>query len=615
MLLSSLPRVLSTGEMIMLPVNVFAMEDKVENVTVKVETTGKLQASDGNSKSVTFSAPGDEIVFFPMKTGSETGIEIVTITATGGGHTSKETIEIDVRNPNPPNLTFRSKLLEKGESVEFDYELDAVYEGNWVKAEMSRIPTVDISRRFDYLYDYNHYCTEQLTSCAFPQLFISDFKELDEKETERTKKNVTEAISHLYKRQLSNGGFIYWSGQGYANDWISSYAGSFLILAKERGYNVNNSVINKWISYQRGIAQNWRGEVYADKRYSYGQSDLLQAYRLYSLALAGAPEMGAMNRLKELKDLSQQARWRLAAAYALCGKMEAANELIFNAVTAIVPYSSNNQTYGSSERDEAMILETLVLMGKNQEAFKQAQKVSDNISRERDFSTQSTSYAMIAMGQFASKMSGEFSFDWSVNGKSQKKVDTKKAVYQTKLPTNPSTGKVCVRNTDAGLMYFSLATKTRPIIDNLPAVAENLKVEVFYTDVKGNLINVNNLMQGTDFYAVVKVSNISGRNYYSDIALTHTIPSGWEIFNERMVAASTPENDNEESGSHMFNYQDIRDDCVMTYFDLPANRYKEIKIRLQASYVGEFVFPAILCEAMYDASARARTTSGRVTVK
>ncbi|MDR1224063.1 MAG: alpha-2-macroglobulin [Tannerella sp.] len=608
MLLSSLPRVLSTGETVLLPVNVFAMEDQVKNVTVKVETAGKLQASEGNSRSVTFAAPGDEIVYFPMKTGTETGIETVTVTATGGGHTSKETIEIEVRNPNPPHLTFKSRVLEKGESVEFDYELDAVYEGNWVKAEMSRIPAVDISRRFDYLYDYNHYCTEQLTSCAFPQLFISDFKELDGKETERTKKNVTEAIGHLYKRQLSNGGFMYWEGQGSASDWISSYAGSFLILAKERGYSVNGSVISKWISYQREVARSWRSEVYVDRRYSYHQSDLLQAYRLYSLALAGAPEMGAMNRLKELKDLSQQARWRLAAAYALCGKTDAAGELVFNAVTAVVPYSSNNQTYGSSERDEAMILEALVLMDRNQDAFKQAQKVSENLSRERYFSTQSTAYAMIAMGQFASKMSGELHFDWSVNGKAQKKVETKKAIFQTVLPSSPSAGKVSVRHTGSGLLYFSLSTRTRPVTDRLPAVAENLKIDVSYTNLKGDPINVNHLMQGTDFYAVVKVSNISGRNDYSDIALTHIIPSGWEIFNERMIAADTPGNE------HVFNYQDIRDDCVMTYFDLPANRYKEIKIRLQASYVGEFVFPAILCEAMYDASARARTTAGRVSV-
>ena len=613
MLLSSLPRVLSTGEKISLPVNVFAMENNVKNVTVKVETTGKLKVTDGNSRSLTFSAPGDEIIYFPMSTGTETGIEKVTITATGGGHTSKETIEIDIRNPNPPNVKYESRLLEKGQSVEFDYELDAVYEGNWVKAEMSRIPSVDLSRRYDYLYDYNHLCTEQLTSCALPLIFMSEFKDMNEKETENVKNNITAAINNLYGRQLANGGFSYWPGQGYINDWASSYAGSFLVMAKERGYNVNSSVINKWISYQRSVSQSWQANSSASKRYSYDQSDFMQAYRLYTLALAGAPEMGAMNRLKEEKGLSQQACWRLAAAYALCGKPDAAKELVFNSSTSVAPYSSNNPSYGSSHRDESMILEALTLMGKNEEAFRQAQKVSQNLSGEKYFNTQSTAYAMVAMGQFAAKMSGKLDFEWYINGKKQSKVNTKKAVYQDQLPTNPSSGKVKVENGNEGALYFSLATKTRPIVDNLPAVAENIKIDVTYTNMDGSQINVANLSQGTDFYAVIKVSNISGANYYSDVALTHTIPSGWEIYNERMVAASMSSNGSEESPT-AFTYQDIRDDCVMTYFDLPAGRSKEVKIRLQASYLGEFVFPAILCEAMYDASARARTIAGRVTV-
>ena len=614
MLLSSLPRVLSTNEKISLPVNIFAMEDNVKSVTVKVETTGKLKAADGDSKSLTFTAPGDEIIYFPMFTGSETGIEKVTITATGGGHTSKETIEIDVRNPNPPSIIFESKVLEKGQSIEFDYELDGEYEGNWVKAEISRIPSVDLSRRYDYLYDYNHYCTEQLTSRALPLIFMPDFKEMDEQEAEKNKTNITEAINNLYGRQLSNGGFSYWPGEGYINDWASSYAGSFLAMAKERGYNVSSSVMNKWIGYQRSISQNWQTNDKSNRRYSYDQSDFMQAYRLYTLALAGAPEMAAMNRLKEVKNLSQQARWRLAAAYALCGKQDAAGELVFNASTSVTPYSSNNPSYGSSYRDESMILEALVLMGKNEEAFKQAQKVSHNLSGEKYFNTQSTAYAMVAMGQFASKMSGKFDFEWYLNGTKQGKVNTTRAVFQKQLPTNPKSGKVRVENGNGGIVYFGLTTKTRPIVDNLPASAENIKLDVTYTNMNGTPISVADLSQGTDFYAVIKVSNISGINTYTDVALTHYIPSGWEIYNERMVAASVSESGSTESTPNVFTYQDIRDDCVMTYFDLPVGKYKEIKVRLQATYIGEFVFPAIQCEAMYDPSARARTTAGRVTV-
>jgi uncharacterized protein YfaS (alpha-2-macroglobulin family) len=615
MLLSSLPRVLSAREQISLPVNVFAMENEVKKVTVTVETTGKLKATDGNSRTLTFTEPGDGILYFPMATDAETGIERVTITAKAGEHTSTETIEIEIRNPNPPLLTFQSKLLEKGESVTFDYHLDATFEENWVKAEISRIPSVDLNRRFDYLYNYKHCCTEQLTSRALPLLFVSDFKELSEKEIETNKKNITAAIQDLYGRQVSNGGFCYWPGQGHINDWVTSYAGSFLIFAKERGYDVSSSVIRKWIGFQRSAAQNWRPDGNRSNGYSCDQSDYLQACRLYTLALADAPEIGAMNRLKEVKELSLQSRWRLAAAYALCGKQEAAGELIFNASTSVDDYSSHNPTCGSSDRDEAMILEALTLMGKQEEAFRQAQKVSANLSAESYFSTQTTACALVAMAQFAAKMSGRLDFEWFIDGKKQPKATTNKAIFQTQLPAKPASGSMEVKNGNEGILYFSLATKTRPVVDQAPASAENLDLKVSYTDMNGDPIDVTTLQQGTDFYAVVRVSNISGRSYYPQVALTQIFPSGWEIFNERMVAASVSETNDAESASPTFNFQDIRDDCVFTYFDLPVGRTKEIKIRLQASYIGDFVFPAILCEAMYDASARARTAAGRVTVR
>ena len=86
------------------------------------------------------------------------------------------------------------------------------------------------------------------------------------------------------------------------------------------------------------------------------QSELMQAFRLYTLALAGMPEYGAMNRMKEQQGLSIQAKWRLAAAYALTGKMKPAEELAYKTATSVTPYSSMNFIYGSSDRDEAMIL-------------------------------------------------------------------------------------------------------------------------------------------------------------------------------------------------------------------------------------------------------------------
>ena len=607
MILSSLPRVLSTNEEIMLPINVFVMEKSVNKVSVKVETSGLLQAADGDKKSLTFNDTGDDMVYFRMKTGGKTGVEKVKITATGNGQNSMETIEIDVRNPNPPVIISNNKLLNSGESGEFAYQLsgDATND-DWVKLEVSRIPSVDISRRFDFLYDYQHYCSEQLTSRALPLLFVSQFKDVDASEAEKIKKNVRDAIQHLYSRQLNDGGIVYWPGQGEASNWISTYAGHFLVLAKEKGYEVNDGVLNKWRSYQRREAQNWSSSS-ANNYYS-RDSELQQAYRLYTLALAGAPELGAMNRMKEMKELSLQARWRLAAAYAINGKKNVAEELIFNIPATVEPYSGG-YTYGSSIRDEAMILETLVLMGRLEDAFKQAQSVSKSLSKENYFSTQSTAYALAAMGTLAEKTSGEIDFSWTLNGKKQADVKSAKAIYQSDLATKPAAGKITLDNKGKGLLYVDLVTKSKPLNDTLPAISNKLRVEVSYTDTDGNAIRVSELEQGTDFLAVVKVSNLDAANDYTDMALTHIIPSGWEIFNERMFGG---ESSNTSDGA--YTYRDIRDDRVLTYFDLRRSQTKVFTIRLQAAYVGSFVLPALQCEAMYDTDVNARTKAGKVNV-
>jgi uncharacterized protein YfaS (alpha-2-macroglobulin family) len=606
MILSSLPRVISTNEEISLPVNVFAMENSVKDVSVKVETTGLLQPTEKSGKSISFAQPGDEMVYFSMKTGSVTGVEKVTITATGGGKTSQETIEIDVRNPNPAIILSNNKLLDAGQTEELSYRLTGISDDDWVKLEVSRIPSVDFARRFDFLYNYGHYCSEQLTSRALPLLFIPQLKELDSEESDLTKKNIREAIKNLYSRQLLSGGIVYWPGQSSASEWITSYAGSFLVMAKEKGYEVNDGVLNKWKSYQRKAVQNWSPS--STENYYYMGSLYQQAYRLYTLALAGSPELGAMNRLKEIKNLSLQSRWALAAAYALSGKTQPAEELIFNVSTTVAPYYYG-YTYGSSYRDEAMILQVMVLMGRLDDAFKQAQKVAKSLSQQSYYDTQSTAFALVAMGSLAEKVSGTIEANWTLNGKKQDDIKSAKAVYQLQLAKKPADGKLSLTNNGKGVLYVDLVSKSRPLTDTFPAIANNLRLNVYYTDLSGKKIDVSEVKQGNDFVAWVEVSNTSVSTDYTDIALTHIIPSGWEIFNERMMSG-----EDDISISEAYTYRDIRDDRVLTYFDLSRGRDITIKVRLQASYVGSFVLPAVQCEAMYDTSAQARTTAGRVKV-
>ena len=620
MLLSTLPRVLSTQEEITVPVNVFAMENQVKNVTVSLEASGAgVQITGNRQQSLTFDQPGDQLAYFTLKTGSKTGKATIHLTASGNGQQTKETIEIEVRNPNPVVTLRNSQWIEAGQEAELSYTLaGSSSANNQVQLEVSRIPSVDISRRFDFLYNYQHHCTEQLTSKALPLLFVSQFKAVDEQEAEKIKTNVQEAIRQIYARQLPNGGFVYWPGNAVADEWITSYTGMFLTLAQEKGYAVHPNVLNKWKRFQRAAAQNWRMPQEASN-WQIWQSELQQAFRLYTLALAGAPEYGAMNRMKEQPGLSIQAKWRLAAAYALTGKMKPAGELVYNAETTVIPYSSMNLIYGSSDRDEAMILETLILMKRDRDALQQAKKVSQNLAQENWFSTQSTAFALMAMGRLAEQLSGTLDFTWSWNGKQQPAVKSAKAVFEKEIATSPKSGTVSVKNKGKGALSVDLITRTQLLNDTLPAIADNIRLDVKYTDMAGSPISVEDIRQGTDFMSAVTLSNISGTSDYSNLALTHIIPSGWEIYNERMIvpevsSSSTNEANVPESSAGKYTYKDIRDDRVLTYFDLRRGESKTFTVRLQATYAGNFILPAIQCEAMYDAAVQARTKAGRTTV-
>ncbi len=617
MLLSTLPRVLSIQEEITVPVNVFAMEKQVKNVTVSLQASGGgVQIEGSHQQSLTFNRPGDQLVFFTLKTGNKTGKATIKLTASGGGQQTKETIEIEVRNPNPIVTLRSSEWIETGQNKELSYQLGSLSANNQIKLEVSRIPSVDISRRFDFLYNYQHHCTEQLTSKALPLLFIAQFKTIDTREAEKIKANVQEAIRQIYARQLPNGGFVYWPGNAVADEWISSYTGMFLTLAQEKGYAVHANVLNKWKRFQRAAAQNWRMPQEANN-WQQWQSELQQAFRLYTLALAGAPEYGAMNRMKEQPGLSIQAKWRLAAAYALTGKMKPAEELVYNAETTVIPYSSMNQIYGSSDRDEAMILETLLLMNRERDALQQAKVVSKNLSQENWFSTQSTAFALMAMGRLAEKLSGSLDFTWTWNGKQQPAVKSAKAVFEKEISTSPKSGTVAVKNQGKGALSVDLITRTQLLNDTLPAISDNLRMDIRYASMDGKPMSVNDIRQGTDFTAIASISNTSGTTDYTNLALTHIIPSGWEVYNERMtVPEAEPQETTDSSGnvSGQYTYQDIRDDRVLTYFNLRRGETKIFTIRLQATYAGNFILPAVQCEAMYDVNVQARSKAGRTTV-
>ncbi|MDR0891230.1 MAG: alpha-2-macroglobulin, partial [Mediterranea sp.] len=205
MLLSTLPRTLSVNEEIGVPVNVFAMENGVKDVAVTITASGAgVQVEGASRQSLTFGKPGDQLTNFTLKTGNRTGKATIHLTATGSGQQAKETVEIEVRNPNPAVTLRNSQWIEGGGQATLPYSFSGTSADNQLTLEASRLPSVDLTRRFDFLYNYQHQCTEQLTSKGLPLLFVGLFKEMSQTENKQVKTNVEEAIQRIYGRQLPN---------------------------------------------------------------------------------------------------------------------------------------------------------------------------------------------------------------------------------------------------------------------------------------------------------------------------------------------------------------------------------------------------------------------------
>ncbi len=131
MVLSTLPRVLSIGEEILLPVNVFAMEQEVKQVTVKLETSSNLSIGGAKQQAVTFSEPGDRLVMFRIRAGEVTGKAQIRIEAGGNGQSATEHIEIEIRNPHPAVTERENRILEAGTSVKMEYVLSGTDAESW----------------------------------------------------------------------------------------------------------------------------------------------------------------------------------------------------------------------------------------------------------------------------------------------------------------------------------------------------------------------------------------------------------------------------------------------------------------------------------------------------
>jgi uncharacterized protein YfaS (alpha-2-macroglobulin family) len=605
MVLPTAPRVIAPGEEFSLPVSVFVMKEGLKDVKININTGHPLGVSGPEEKELNFEKMGEKMVFFRLVADSTEGSSAITVTASSGKDTASATINLEVRNPNEYISRVETIILKPDETKSINIEFFGTEGTNSGTIEVSALPSFNLEKNLQHLIRYPYGCVEQVTSAAFPQLYLDELTELSAKQKTQVQQNITQAIRKLRQYQTSAGAMSYWPGGHYASPWGSTYAWHFLLLAEQKGYLIPSGFKKRWQDWQYAAASDF--EFNSGYNY-YWHNELSQAYRLYTLALSGKPNLSAMNRMKEQDNLKPIVQWRLAAAYLLAGMPEAAEDITGNlTITETEDYSYPGMTFGSSIRDMAMILETLVLMKKDEQAFELATTMSNKMSNSY-LSTQSAAFGLYALARFA-ESAGESSdnhFAWELSGK-QEKVNTKMPVYTIDVSDQKS-GSISIENLAGNNLYVTKTISGKPLQGNLQNESKNLEMTVKYLSIDGKSLDITQLKQGTDFEAVVTVKNPGLMGNYENLALAQVFPSGWEILNVRFTeAGESPSNSN-------YDYQDIRDDRVYTFFGLKTNKSVTFKISLNAAYAGKYFMPGTVCHDMYDNRIYARKQGQIVTV-
>ncbi len=614
MLLPTLPRVLGPGDIVEIPITVFALNEKIRNVNLSIKTEGDLKVLGKNKKKLVFKETGEKDTSFKIKVENAVGNCKVIFKGESGKFKISRSVDLKIRPSSPRIYESEKKNATPGKSIDFLIPDKGLKGTNRASIVISRKSKLDLEDRLSWLIHYPYGCIEQTVSSVFPQLYLKEFVKDSSIDMDNVDDNINSAIKRLRKFMLPSGGLSYWPGNRDASIWGTNYGLHFIVEAKKRGYNIPNDLINSILRFQRS-----RALVTTDHMLS-------RIYRLYVLALAGKPQIGPMNLIMEndLKKTTNVERWMLSAAYYLAGKKSVSKKIRKGIETTVSEYKDHGRTFGSSLRDRGIVLEALTLFQDWNKADLVYEEIVRNLSDRYWYSTQTLGYSLLALGKYMLGNKMDFrGDDTPINGYilmpgNKKQTFDFDGLKHTVVIQKGFGKKLTIfigKKVKLGKVYVTLQWNGIPLKSLAKDLSKNLSLDVTWLNEDGRIIDPAFLKQGTVFWGHFKVRpGPYAFGNLTELALVQVIPAGWEIENTRLSGEENPLWMSEwKLGREMFT--DIRDDRIMWFFDMPGkNTVFDFVLKLNCVSSGKFILPPTIFESMYNNNYRAVKKGMRVEV-
>jgi uncharacterized protein YfaS (alpha-2-macroglobulin family) len=612
---TALPRFLSPGDTVNVPVTLSNTTDKSSSVTANITTDGAVKVVGGATQTVSVNAKSEGRAVFSVVANSTIGVGNVKISVNGLGEKFEDKTEISVRPPSTLQKVTGSGQIAGGSTQKVNIGLSDFIPGSTeYKLTVSRSPALELGEQLRYLVQYPYGCTEQTVSAAFPQLYYGDIADLMQLNKSQNKvsanANIMEAIRKIKMRQLYNGAVTLWDGEGKEDWWATIYSAHFLIEARKAGFDVDNSLVETMLNYINNRLKTKETITYyynRDQNKKIAPKEV--AYGLYVLALANRSNVPAMNYYKANPAiLALDSRYLLSAAYAVAGDRKSFVAMLPSSFSGEESVAQTGGSYYSDVRDEAISLNALVDVDpSNAQVGSMAKHVAEKLKTRHYLSTQERAFAFLALGKIAKAANkSTATAEIKVNGKTIAKVDN--GQWQGDMKALGGTNVEIVTKGDGRLFYFWEAEG----ISASGAYKEEdsyLKVRKRFYDRFGHPLTGTTFKQN-DLIIIGVTLERSFSTPIENVVITDLLPAGFEIENPRTKEIPGMDWIKDAASPTAL---DVRDDRIHFFVDAYSNK-QTYYYAVRAVSPGQYKMGPVSADAMYNGEYHSYNGAGVIRV-
>lgn len=637
----STPRFLAGGDKSILALDINNLTDEPQTLTINVEADGFIKLVNNQPISLLLDKKQRKTVTLQVEALTGMGSGTVNLVV-NGIKVPGETIapltrqwKIGTRPAYPAKMTTFQELLDGSPwNIPVGTMSKMELDGREGLLSLTTRPPIDLAAHIKALYAYPYGCAEQTVSGLYPSLYTNgallqrlglSMNQTDSKRREA----IDVGISRLIGMQRYNGSFGLWSNNSSEGYWLTVYVTDFLLRAREQGYSVPDSVLNKANARLLNYLQNVSAieSYYADSDRLDNTRFAVQAYAGYVLARTKQAPLGALRTLYDRRDKAPSALSlaQLGIALKFMGDNSRADQALKEAL--IKPTRDARYwlaDYGSALRDDALLLALLQennLMGNqvSQKLF----KLSQDITAKRWLSTQERNSIFLAAYPLINVPERPWQANVTVAGVNYSLSD-KQSVLKLSDKEMKQIESLQINNLTPNVkLYQTMSISAYP--SEMPrATSHNgLTISKDYLDMTGKPVNLSDVRSGD--LLIVRL-HVYATERIRDALVVDMLPAGLELENQNLASSSASLKDaaaNIQNSLQLMQrakilHQEFRDDRYVIQLDIGggygSSRSIDILYLARAVTPGSYRVPPAIVESMYRPNWQATSNAPSVLV-